>query len=100
MLSVFCVCFCTPAETEHVSLSHLQLAQSMRDEAKKLEEFREKQREVKKKVGGFTVVMHHCIKLTRLQMVTRYDVAIPDRTTYGRSTQTKVFTLQEDIGCK
>uniref|UniRef100_A0A4W6DRB6 Proline-serine-threonine phosphatase interacting protein 2 n=1 Tax=Lates calcarifer TaxID=8187 RepID=A0A4W6DRB6_LATCA len=28
--------------TEHVSLSHLQLAQSMREEAKKLEEFREK----------------------------------------------------------
>ncbi|KAG8010801.1 Proline-serine-threonine phosphatase-interacting protein 2, partial [Nibea albiflora] len=37
------------AETEHVSLSHLQLAQSMREEAKKLEEFREKQKEIRKK---------------------------------------------------
>lgn len=42
-----------PTETEHVSLSHLQLAQSMREEAKKLEEFREKQKEARKKVGGF-----------------------------------------------
>lgn len=38
------------AETEHVSLSHLQLAQSMREEAKKAEEFREKQRDMRKKV--------------------------------------------------
>lgn len=39
------------AETEHVSLSHLQLAQSMREEAKKAEEFREKQRDLRKKVA-------------------------------------------------
>ncbi|KAM6976001.1 proline-serine-threonine phosphatase-interacting protein 2 [Tautogolabrus adspersus] len=37
-------------QTEHVSLSHLQLAQSMRDEAKKLEDFREKQKEARKKI--------------------------------------------------
>lgn len=37
---------------EHVSLSHLQLAQNMREEAKKLEDFREKQKEVRKKVGN------------------------------------------------
>lgn len=37
---------------EHVSLSHLHLAQSMREEAKKLEEFREKQKEVRKKVSA------------------------------------------------
>ena len=37
-------------ETEHVSLSHLQLAQTMRDEAKKLEHFRERQKEARKKV--------------------------------------------------
>ncbi|XP_069026031.1 proline-serine-threonine phosphatase-interacting protein 2 [Embiotoca jacksoni] len=36
-------------QTEHVSLSHLQLAQSMREEARKVEEFREKQKEVRKK---------------------------------------------------
>lgn len=39
------------ADTERVGLSHLQLAQSMREEAKKLEEFREKQREVRKRVS-------------------------------------------------
>ncbi|TNM92304.1 hypothetical protein fugu_019316, partial [Takifugu bimaculatus] len=37
-------------QTEHVSLAHLQLAQSMRGEVKKLEEFREKQKEMKKKM--------------------------------------------------
>uniref|UniRef100_A0A8C7X7P3 Proline-serine-threonine phosphatase interacting protein 2 n=1 Tax=Oryzias sinensis TaxID=183150 RepID=A0A8C7X7P3_9TELE len=36
-------------QTEQVSLSHLQLAQSMKEEAKKLEEFREKQKEARKK---------------------------------------------------
>lgn len=46
------------AETEHVSLSHLQLAQSMREEAKKLEEFREKQKEIRKKVRFISTVMH------------------------------------------
>ena len=43
--------FFHPAETEQVSLSHLQLAQNMREEAKKLEEFREKHKEARKKVG-------------------------------------------------
>lgn len=38
------------AETENVSLSHLHLAQTMREEAKKLEDFREKQKESRKKV--------------------------------------------------
>lgn len=38
------------AETENVSLSHLHLAQTMREEAKKLEDFREKQKEARKKV--------------------------------------------------
>ncbi|KAF7666469.1 hypothetical protein LDENG_00106680 [Lucifuga dentata] len=37
-------------QTEHVSLSHLQLAQSMREEVKKLEDFREKQKEICKKI--------------------------------------------------
>lgn len=41
------------AETEHVSLSHLQLAQSIREEAKKVEEFREKQRDLRKKVASW-----------------------------------------------
>lgn len=47
------------AETERVSISHLQLAQNMREEAKKLEEFKEKQKEARKKVcGTFGTVMH------------------------------------------
>ncbi|XP_051972472.1 proline-serine-threonine phosphatase-interacting protein 2-like [Xyrauchen texanus] len=37
-------------QTEQVSLSHLHLAQTMREEAKKLEEFREKQKEARKRV--------------------------------------------------
>lgn len=51
----------TLAETEHVSLSHLQLAHNMREEAKKLEDFREKQKETRKKVGcfiGVAVTLH------------------------------------------
>ena len=38
------------AEIEHVGQTHLQLAQIMRDEAKKLEDFRERQKDTKKKV--------------------------------------------------
>uniref|UniRef100_A0A7N8YM88 Proline-serine-threonine phosphatase interacting protein 2 n=1 Tax=Mastacembelus armatus TaxID=205130 RepID=A0A7N8YM88_9TELE len=45
-------------QTEQVSLSHLQLAQSMRDEAKKLEEFREKQKEARKKVEQQMDTLH------------------------------------------
>ncbi|KAJ0057245.1 hypothetical protein NL108_002189, partial [Boleophthalmus pectinirostris] len=37
-------------QMENVSLAHLQLAQSMREEVKKLEEFRERQKEARKKV--------------------------------------------------
>ncbi|XP_046900628.1 proline-serine-threonine phosphatase-interacting protein 2 isoform X2 [Hypomesus transpacificus] len=36
-------------QTEHVSLSHLTLAQTMREEARRLEDFREKQKEARKK---------------------------------------------------
>ncbi|KAM9338105.1 proline-serine-threonine phosphatase-interacting protein 2 [Symphorus nematophorus] len=45
-------------QTEHVSLSHLQLAQSMREEVKKLEEFREKQKEIRKKIEQQMDVFH------------------------------------------
>ncbi|KAL7376072.1 hypothetical protein ABVT39_000553 [Epinephelus coioides] len=45
-------------QTEHVSLSHLQLAQSMREEAKKLEDFREKQKEARKKIEQQMDVLH------------------------------------------
>ncbi|KAK5618512.1 hypothetical protein CRENBAI_017114 [Crenichthys baileyi] len=45
-------------QTENVSLSHLQLAQSMREEAKKLEEFKEKQREARKKIEQQMDALH------------------------------------------
>ncbi|XP_029025223.1 proline-serine-threonine phosphatase-interacting protein 2 [Betta splendens] len=45
-------------QTEHVSLSHLQLAQSMREEAKKLEDFREKQKEARKKIEQQMDMLH------------------------------------------
>ncbi|XP_029300509.1 proline-serine-threonine phosphatase-interacting protein 2 [Cottoperca gobio] len=45
-------------QTEHVSLSHLQLAQSMREEAKKLEDFREKQRDARKKMEQQMDALH------------------------------------------
>ncbi|KAM8828517.1 proline-serine-threonine phosphatase-interacting protein 2 isoform 2-T2 [Spinachia spinachia] len=45
-------------QTEHVSLSHLQLAHSMREEAKKLEEFRGKQREARKKMEQQMEFLH------------------------------------------
>ncbi|KAK6315608.1 hypothetical protein J4Q44_G00131320 [Coregonus suidteri] len=45
-------------QTEHLSLSHLQLAQTMRDEAKKLEDFRERQKETRKKVEQQMDALH------------------------------------------
>ncbi|XP_028273596.1 proline-serine-threonine phosphatase-interacting protein 2 [Parambassis ranga] len=45
-------------QTENVSLSHLQLAQSLREEAKKLEEFREKQKEARKKIEQQMDALH------------------------------------------
>lgn len=39
-------------ETEQVSLAHLQLAHSMREEARRLEEFRVGQKEKRKKVSA------------------------------------------------
>ncbi|XP_015798437.3 proline-serine-threonine phosphatase-interacting protein 2 [Nothobranchius furzeri] len=45
-------------QTEQVSLTHLQLAHSMREEAKKLEDFREKQKEARKKIEQQMDVVH------------------------------------------
>ncbi|XP_058473419.1 proline-serine-threonine phosphatase-interacting protein 2 [Solea solea] len=45
-------------QTERVSLSHLQLAQSMREEAKKLEDFREKQKEARKRIEQQIDMLH------------------------------------------
>ncbi|XP_051973878.1 proline-serine-threonine phosphatase-interacting protein 2 isoform X1 [Xyrauchen texanus] len=45
-------------QTEQVSLSHLHLAQTMRDEAKKLEDFREKQKDSRKRVEQQMDALH------------------------------------------
>ncbi|XP_067254265.1 proline-serine-threonine phosphatase-interacting protein 2 isoform X2 [Chanodichthys erythropterus] len=45
-------------QTENVSLSHLHLAQTMREEAKKLEDFREKQKEARKKIEQQMDALH------------------------------------------
>jgi len=87
----------TLAETEHVSLSHLQLAQGMREEAKKLEEFREKQKEARKKVCGVT---HGHRDAASALLLTRRHVVISDGAADGCFPQTEVFTFQEDDGCK
>lgn len=83
-----------------MSLSHLQLAHSMREEAKKLEEFREKQKEMRKKVRLFYQHCDDCGILQHIKLVTRYDLVISDGATDGCSPQTEVFTVQEDNGCK
>ncbi|KAM9306870.1 proline-serine-threonine phosphatase-interacting protein 2 isoform 2-T2 [Pholidichthys leucotaenia] len=44
--------------TEYVGLSHQQLAQNMREEIKKLEEFREKQKETRKKIEQQMDALH------------------------------------------
>ncbi|KAM4634601.1 proline-serine-threonine phosphatase-interacting protein 2 [Polymixia lowei] len=45
-------------QTEQVSLSHLQLAQNMRDEVKKLEDFKERQKDARKKIEQQMDVLH------------------------------------------
>ncbi|XP_061783403.1 proline-serine-threonine phosphatase-interacting protein 2 isoform X1 [Nerophis lumbriciformis] len=45
-------------QTEHVILSHLRVAHSMREEVKKMEEFREKQKEARKKLEQHMEALH------------------------------------------
>lgn len=89
----------TLAETEHVSLSHLQLAHNMKEEAKKLEDFREKQKETRKKVG-YILSIARTLHFTTWFVVDDHDSVISDRAADGCSPQTEVFTVQENNGCK
>lgn len=57
---IYSTMFLPFAETEQVSLSHLQLAHNMKEEAKKLEDFRENQKEMRKKVDGFISTVMTC----------------------------------------
>ncbi|KAJ8287014.1 hypothetical protein GJAV_G00046010 [Gymnothorax javanicus] len=69
-------------QTENVSLSHLQLAQTMRDEAKKLEDFREKQREMRKKVEQHMDALHK-------QKATQYKKTMESKKTYEQKCRDK-----------
>ncbi|KAM6984827.1 proline-serine-threonine phosphatase-interacting protein 2 [Aplochiton taeniatus] len=68
--------------TENVSLSHLQLAHSMREEAKKLEDFREKQKEARKKVETQMEALHK-------QKVTQFKKTIDSKKTYENKCREK-----------
>ncbi|XP_029564488.1 proline-serine-threonine phosphatase-interacting protein 2 isoform X3 [Salmo trutta] len=69
-------------QTEHVSLSHLQLAQTMRDEAKKLEDFRERQKETRKKVEQQMDVLHK-------QRATQFKKTMESKKTYEQKCRDK-----------
>ncbi|KAB0405392.1 hypothetical protein E2I00_012498, partial [Balaenoptera physalus] len=51
-------------QVDNVAQSHIQLAQTLREEARKMEEFREKQKLQRKKVG-FTYVLRCCHSSSR-----------------------------------
>ncbi|KAJ7986936.1 hypothetical protein DPEC_G00333550 [Dallia pectoralis] len=69
-------------QTEHVGLSHLQLAQSMRDEARKLEDFREKQKEARKKVEQSMDALHK-------QRAAQYKKTMESKKTYEQKCRDK-----------
>uniref|UniRef100_A0A8C7ILC4 Proline-serine-threonine phosphatase-interacting protein 2 n=1 Tax=Oncorhynchus kisutch TaxID=8019 RepID=A0A8C7ILC4_ONCKI len=69
-------------QTEHVSLSHLQLAQTMRDEAKKLEDFRERQKEARKKVEQQMDALHK-------QRATQFKKTMESKKTYEQKCRDK-----------
>ncbi|KAG9353670.1 hypothetical protein JZ751_011792 [Albula glossodonta] len=69
-------------QTENVSLAHLQLAQTMRDEAKKLEDFREKQKEMRKKVEQHMDALHK-------QRATQYKKTMESKKTYEQKCRDK-----------
>uniref|UniRef100_A0A8C7X7T4 Proline-serine-threonine phosphatase interacting protein 2 n=1 Tax=Oryzias sinensis TaxID=183150 RepID=A0A8C7X7T4_9TELE len=69
-------------QTEQVSLSHLQLAQSMKEEAKKLEEFREKQKEARKKV-------EQCMDALHKQKSSQFKKTMDSKKTYEQKCRDK-----------
>ncbi|XP_047426043.1 proline-serine-threonine phosphatase-interacting protein 2 [Mugil cephalus] len=69
-------------QTEHVSLSHLQLAQSIREEAKKMEEFREKQKDARKKIEQQMEALHK-------QKSTQFKKTMDSKKTYDQKCRDK-----------
>lgn len=62
-------------QIEHVSLSHLTLAQTMREEARRLEDFRERQKEARKKVEQHMDSLHK-------QRATQFKKTMETKKTY------------------
>uniref|UniRef100_A0A3Q1EPK4 Proline-serine-threonine phosphatase interacting protein 2 n=1 Tax=Acanthochromis polyacanthus TaxID=80966 RepID=A0A3Q1EPK4_9TELE len=69
-------------QTEHVSLSHFQLAQNMKDEAKKLEDFREKQKEARKKIEQQMDALHK-------QKASQFKKTMDSKKTYDQKCRDK-----------
>ncbi|XP_028829219.1 proline-serine-threonine phosphatase-interacting protein 2 [Denticeps clupeoides] len=69
-------------QTENVSLSHFQLAQTMREEAKKMEEFREKQKDARKKVEQQMDALHK-------HKSTQYKKSMESKRTYEQKCREK-----------
>ncbi|ROI48959.1 Proline-serine-threonine phosphatase-interacting protein 2, partial [Anabarilius grahami] len=69
-------------QTENVSLSHLHLAQTMREEAKKLEDFREKQKEARKKIEQQMDALHK-------QKAAQYKKTAEAKKTYDQKCRDK-----------
>uniref|UniRef100_A0A8C9RSE7 Proline-serine-threonine phosphatase interacting protein 2 n=1 Tax=Scleropages formosus TaxID=113540 RepID=A0A8C9RSE7_SCLFO len=69
-------------QIENISLSHLQLAQTIREEAKKLEDFREKQKEMRKKVEQRMDALHK-------QKALQYKKTMESKKTYEHKCREK-----------
>ncbi|XP_012676601.1 proline-serine-threonine phosphatase-interacting protein 2 isoform X1 [Clupea harengus] len=69
-------------QTENVGLSHLQLAHTIREEAKKMEDFREKQKETRKKT-------EHQMDALHKQKATQYKKTIEFKKTYEQKCRDK-----------
>lgn len=74
-------------QTENMSLSHLHLAQTMREEAKKLEDFREKQKEARKKVEQQMDALHK-------QKAAQYKKTAEAKKSYDQKCRDKEETEQ------
>ncbi|XP_031433319.1 proline-serine-threonine phosphatase-interacting protein 2 isoform X3 [Clupea harengus] len=73
-------------QTENVGLSHLQLAHTIREEAKKMEDFREKQKETRKKT-------EHQMDALHKQKATQYKKTIE---LYSKTQQAKNSAEEAD----
>ncbi|KAM3873948.1 proline-serine-threonine phosphatase-interacting protein 2 [Diretmus argenteus] len=69
-------------QIEHVSLSHLHLAQTMREEAKRLEDFRERQRDARKKIEQQLDALHK-------QKASQFKKTMESKKTYEQKCRDK-----------